>query len=199
MEEEGEVFQNVWYYELLYHLNTGNFATAAELVPEIENGLQLHSNKINKARELAFYYNISVVFFVLEDWRKATQWLLRIINDPKSEHRLDIQRFARILLMLYQWENDLAEQIEYSLRSAKRYLDKRGGPTDFEKLLLDFFRKLYKTEGGTRSMELIEEVLTEVKQYESEGAGVFGLGEVLLWLGARGNGLSLVELAQGGE
>lgn len=144
LDEEAEEFQNVYYMELLHLMNTNALDKAEALVPEIEKGMKTYQAKINKARELAFYHNIAVLFFVQEKNKKALEWVNRIVNDEKSESRMDIQDFARVFQLILYYELDKTDLMEYAWRSAHRYFKQRESTYTFELLILEYLKKLAK-------------------------------------------------------
>lgn len=145
-DEEAEEFQNVYYMELLYLMNTNNLDKAAGLVPEIEKGLKHYRSKINKARELAFYHNIAVLYFVIGEHRKALDWVNRIINDERSETRQDIQDFSRLFQLVLHYELNNVDLLEYSLRSVHRYYKQKESAYRFELLMLQYLKNLIRAD-----------------------------------------------------
>jgi len=95
--EKSSMFQNVSFFELLYYINTFQLDKAVEIIPDIEKNIILYRGLINKAREIAFYYNIVLLYFMLENYKSASKWLNRILYDEKNEVRSDIKRFTWIL------------------------------------------------------------------------------------------------------
>ncbi len=183
MDEEGEVFQDVSLYQILYYLNTGKFTEAVEAIPEIEKGLKLYAAKINKSVELTLYYNISLLFFILEDWKQALRWVNKIIND-KSDSRKDLQFFARILELILQYELGKGELLEYTTRSVYRYLEKEGRLHGFERLMLTYLKKLpfaLDKKALLQSFAKLREEIEKLKNMPDEKAK-YGMDELSLWL-----------------
>jgi len=132
--EEGEVFQNVYFQEHLFYINTGEFEKAEKLLPAIEEGLEKYEAKINKARLLSFQYNIMIMYFLMHKFREALSWTNTILED-KSEIKQDISNTTRILLPIIHFELDHHDLVENLTRSAYRTLTKKHLHTNirFEK------------------------------------------------------------------
>ena len=96
-EEEGEVFQNVYFQEHLFYINNGEFDKALALVPIIEEGLIQYEAKINLARKLAFQFNIMVMYFLMHRFKEALKWSDYLMED-NSEIKQE-QKFITILLL----------------------------------------------------------------------------------------------------
>lgn len=186
LDEEGEVFQDATLYELLYYLNTGKYADALKAIPEIEKGMKLFAAKINKGSELVIYYNIAVLYFILEDWKGAMQWVNKIIDD-KSDSRKDLQHFARILHLLFHYELGKGDMMEYLTRSVYRYLDKEEKLMSFERMMILFLKKLPFTMGEKERMQSFVKLKEDIEKLkDSPGEKVqIGMEEMLIWLKGR--------------
>ena len=134
--EEAETFQNVAFYQLLYYLNTKKLNTALETLTSITQGMDKYQSKINKARELAFYYNISILYFMLDDIDHALLWLSKILNHTKTVRRKDIQRFAEILQLFYHYKLNNFDLLYNLTSSVKRKISRWKKLTAFEELVI---------------------------------------------------------------
>lgn len=186
-DDAAEHFQNVYFYELLYHLNQGNPQQAATLVPQIEAGLAQYREKVNKARALGFRYNIMVIFFVLERWGPALKWLNKIIHDERSEHRQDIQQAARLFLLIIHYERANEDILDHLLRSAYRYFYRRETTGDFERIVLKALKQIYQNPPPAALKRIFSALQTELQGLldRPEGPHPPGLRELNLWLRAR--------------
>ncbi len=103
LDEEGEVFQNVTYLELLQHMNGEHRHKALALVPEIERGLEVYVDKINDARRQTLLMNVAILFFGLGRYAEALDWQIRVM-DHKTPYRPDIKVVAALLAMICHYE-----------------------------------------------------------------------------------------------
>jgi hypothetical protein len=183
LDEEGEVFQDATLYELLYYLNTGKYSVALKAIPEIEKGMKLFEAKINKGSELVIYYNITVLYFILEDWKGAMHWVAKIIED-KSDSRKDLQHFARMLQLLFHYEMGKGDMMDYLTRSVYRYLEKEEKLMSFERMMILFLKKLPFTMGEKERLAAfikLKEEIERLKTTPSEKTTV-GMEEMTIWL-----------------
>jgi hypothetical protein len=186
LDEEGEVFQDATLYELLYYLNTGKYEQALKAIPAIEKGMQVYGPKINKGSELAIYYNICLVYFILEDWKGAMYWVTKIIED-KSDSRKDLQHFARILQLIFYYETGKGDMMEYLTRSVYRYLGKEENLLSFERLMILFLKKLPFAMSEKERIEAyvkLKEEIEVLKNTPGEKTRA-GMEEMLIWLNAK--------------
>jgi hypothetical protein len=141
-EEEAEQFQNIYFIELLYLINTDSFDQVPALEMIIVDGLNKYKTKINKARELLFYYNFFVTYFCLGDWKVALEWINKIINSEKNDHRLDVQALSRLLRPVLYFELGHFDLLEYELIIVERYLRQRKGWYAYEAAVARLLKKL---------------------------------------------------------
>ena len=181
-EEEAEQFQNVFFYEFLYHMNLAQFDAAEALIPEIEKGMKKYKTKINKARELTFYLNISTLLFIKSNFKAAYEWLNKIIQDGKSDSRQDIQHYAKVHQLVLLFELGKYDLLEYTFRSVQRHIKQSEIKLGYEESVLQAIRKLVDVQGNERQpiyskfYEKIEEVKKEKKGLST------GLDVMQLWV-----------------
>lgn len=183
-DQAAEIFSNRAFYQLLYYFNTGEFDAAAEGIEEIEEGLVKFSQKINTARKLTFYYNISLLQFLSDNTREALRWINKIIHDATSELRRDLQQSARLLLLIFHYELGNEDLLEYLFRSAHRYLYKQKNPGEFELLILEFLQRLNKTVDKTAREQAFSGLYEKMKRLKEKPKKSVapGQNEVFLWL-----------------
>lgn len=197
-DDEGEVFQNVAFFELLYLLNSGQFESARDRLPAIEKGLRQFSDKISQARQLAFRYNMMVLYFILEDYSDALRILNTILHDERTEHRIDIQQAARLFLLIFHFELGNYDLLEYLFRSAHRYFYTRGSLGRFERVVLDFMRKTANLPAGPAMHPEFRKVLTELRAISEDNSirTPIGVDEIIFWLRATLEQKPMLELAR---
>ena len=182
--EEAETFQNITFFGLLYFLNTQNFENALHSLAYITKGIRRYQEKMHKSRELAFYYNISILYFMLEDYDNALFWANKILNQTKTDHRKDIQRFSALLQLFYHYELGNYDLLDSLVHSTKRKLNRQFPITEFEELLLRSIKKLIVV---VSEKEMMEEFYQFKKQLEviprkRKDMTILGYDEIQLWL-----------------
>ncbi|BDS12452.1 hypothetical protein [Aureispira anguillae] len=211
-DEKAEQFQNYYFQKLAFHLNQLDFPSILELIPTIEAGLATYKDKINRARRLAFYYNITVAYFISECYEKVIHWLFKIqkiqrINEPRK----DIQQFSRILYLAICYKIQTDEGLKHLLKSAYqeeqnkdffpffkqtatedlenvlRRIDRKNDYVaplhSFEKIVLKYFKILLGIIPGSREEKHIFKMFkTELLALSEEQKKVLGFEEFLLWI-----------------
>lgn len=183
-DEEGEKFQNVYYFKQFYHLNLKEFAQACTLTANIEIGLKKFDPKINKSRRLSLYYNTTVAHFLNGDYQHAADWLNKILAVTRTdEPRKDIQQFARILQLAIYYKLSSNEVLEYMFRSIYRNKTLKQQMHQFEKIVLNYFKKLINIAPQSKEeRKLFEELFQKLTSLENSEKKVLGFQEFCLWL-----------------
>ncbi len=136
------VFINVFVQETLLYTTTGEFEKGKALIQEANENLEKFKSTISKTAELNICYNAGVIYFGMGDYTKAKHWINRILNDTSAIHMAyDIYCFARLLNLVIHFE--LGDQIflEYIVKSAYQFFDKKKRLYKFEELILNFMRR----------------------------------------------------------
>ncbi len=192
-DEEGEVFANIYFYELLYHMNYGELEEAASLVPEIRKGFKRYQNKVTKGREISYYYNITIVYFVLEAYEHALHWLNKIIHDKSSESRQDLQSLTRILQLIFHFELRNYDILDYLFQATYRHLQKRERLYDFEKIFLRNFKKIAFSSAPDELAQSFAIFETELQRSAKEGP-IPGREEIKFWVSSKSKNISMKDL-----
>lgn len=183
-DEAGEQFQNVYFYKQLYYLNLKDLDKAKGLIPEIEKGLKKYSQKINPARKLAFYYNSTITYFLLEEYEFAVDWLNQILSLTRiHEPRKDVQRFARILQLAIYYKLSSHEVLEYLFRSVYRNKKLKAEMHTFEKIVLKYFKKLLGIPASLQAEKALFKLFKdELDSLETKEKNVTGFEEFFIWV-----------------
>lgn len=196
-EEEAEQFQNLAFLKLLYLMNTDGFGQLDELVVEIEAGLRRFKTKINKAREIAFYHNLATAYFLAGNWKCSLEWLNRLVHIDKTDHRQDVQAFARLFRLLLYFELRKHDLLEYEMINVERYLRLHKAWTAHEAMMVRHLKKMLDDGEGEYAGHL-RQFLNQLEQPQTGKTKSLlpGAMEVQLWIRHRLENRSMRELLQ---
>ncbi|MCF8275628.1 MAG: hypothetical protein K9J17_02750 [Flavobacteriales bacterium] len=181
--EEGEVFQNVYFSEHLHYINNGDFEKAEDLVPDIEEGLVKYESKINKARLLSFQFNIMIMYFIMHRFKEAAVWAEKVLDD-KSEIKQGIHVVTRILLPIIHFEMGHHDLVENLTRSAYRYLLSKKRLHSFERLMVNYLKDMplsADSEEFTKKLKAFDLKLQAIFDDPNESV-TYGMEELRLWI-----------------
>jgi hypothetical protein len=190
-EAEAEKFQNISFVQILLMLHTASFQQLPVLSSEIETGLQKYKSKINKARELAFYYNLAVAYFADNNFSLSLSWINRIVQQEKNEHRLDLQHFARIFRLILFYELGKYDLLEYECLNTERYLRGQKVWGIKERNLIKLIEKLPEFT-STEKSEAFRKFLIENEKTGKLNS--FGDQEIEVWINSYLNGFPISQL-----
>lgn len=190
--EEGEVFQNVFFQEHLFYINNGDFEEAEALIPEIEKGLTKYAAKVNKARLLAFQFNIMIMYFLMHKFKEALKWCDTILND-NSEIKQNQRSVVILLLPIIHFELGHVDLVESYTRSAYRFLKAKKRLHDFERLVLKYLQGMPLSQDQVEFKEKLESfnVELEVLMKEPDMKMPLGMEEMSLWVKSKIEGLPM--------
>ncbi|MEL6832824.1 MAG: hypothetical protein AAFP77_07520 [Bacteroidota bacterium] len=195
-DEAAEVFQNVAHLRLLYLMNTFQYQEGRAYVTEIEIGLEKYSSKINNARLISFYCNLSIFFFVLGDLEQADHWVNAIFTSQVSDIREDIQVFIRVLHLVIHYELHNYLLLESIDRSVRRKLRDTNSLSEFELLVLQVIRELQKQNSRTEKRQVAQEYLKKFHSLNDQELAqrIVGLEEISLWIESKSRNKPYLEV-----
>lgn len=142
----------------------GNFARAAELIPQVEAQSQQLGDKIPKEQLILFQYNMAYTYFGNGEYKKALSTLNEVLNDNEQRLRQDIYSFARIFNLIIHFELENYEFLEYVIKSTNRYLSKHDRDYEIENAVIRHIRKLAKSSNNAQRMEILEKMKAETDE-----------------------------------
>lgn len=195
--QAAERFQNRNYYQLLYLLNNFDLSSAMAQIPQIVEGLEEFSTKINGARRLAFFYNFAITYFLGEDFRNAKRWLQRILDGSESENRQDIRQMARIMVVICHYELKDHEMLESLFQSASRHLRRRARLYPAELQIFRHLRSIVYAPGNATRLSEMQAFWDWLQQLQHGKAATrpMAILEISFWLQSKIQGVSIADIA----
>ncbi|MBK6266480.1 hypothetical protein JKA74_15655 [Marivirga sp. S37H4] len=132
----------------------GKFNIGVSLLDRIGEDLGKFIARSDEHSRIILFYKIACLYFGNSQYSEALEWINRVQNDENVELREDIHSFTRILSLIAHYELGNMEVIDYYIRSAYRFLLKKGDLNLFQKYILRFLRKLAS---GFQEEDLIPE------------------------------------------
>jgi hypothetical protein len=146
------LFQYIYTHKINAAFLEGRFTESLQLMPELLEKLVLLQPQLDLHRRLIFYYKIASLYFGSGNYRKAIEYLNKIIQYRDVTLREDIQCFARILNLIAHYEAGRDEMLEYQIRSVYRFLGKMN---EQQQMQVEIFRFL-RTAGHLTPQQLKE-------------------------------------------
>lgn len=152
---ETTIFKNTGLAELGLSHTTGQFSRGVKEVEEITRQLTNYEGKLHKEHELAFFYQFAYIYFGEGQHSKSLSWLNKVLNDNENDLRQDIYSYARLFNLVIHYELGNHDLLEYTIKSTSRYLQKRMRDFPMEKLIIEQFKKLIRTQSVTEKRNIM--------------------------------------------
>ena len=121
-QEQLRVFEKYYQLSLALAVGTGNVELGLQTIQDLEDNFKEVDGKIRKSQELGIYYLSAYFFLMINQPEKALSWINKVLNEPKTELRTDLQTMARILNLVIHYELKNFDLIEYAIKSATRFI-----------------------------------------------------------------------------
>jgi len=133
---------NLYITQLEKHLYACEFERGLELIPEIEQKIELFAN-MNKRKLMVLYYFIAATYFFNGKFDESLDWFNEMINDDNARYSHEKLYFAgRILIIIVHFELGNHFLLEHLIKSTYRELLKVEKPMKTEAILIKFLKKL---------------------------------------------------------
>ncbi len=153
------------------HTENKDYLKAKTLIPDIAILLEEYNDTVEKDYIIILSFNISYVFFYLQDYKQAKFWINKVINSDDANLRGDLHCFARMFNCIIYYELNDYETLPYIIKNTYRFLLKRKSVYKTEQVFIDFFRsitKLQNQDALTSIFESTKNKLVEITKDPNE-------------------------------
>lgn len=158
--------------ELSILASRGEFTTALEIIPVIENGLKLHAGKIPVQKQLYFAYIFAGIHIGLNNFNGGLKWINTILNTPNMDSNEEIVAYTHILNLIVHLELKNDQLLPYALKSTQRFLKTRNRLHAFEQIILQFISG-FKSYQRFDQQEAWEKLYHELQQFRVSNESEF--------------------------
>jgi tetratricopeptide (TPR) repeat protein len=202
-DTSSRIFSEITLSKIKSYLLSARFSEGVNALGAVAEQLKGNEGKLHKEVELRLYYYLAYLYFGAGQFNKALHWLNKVNNDNENDLRQDLYGYARLFNIVIHYELGNSDLLEYTIKSTARYLQKRNRDFEFEKQVLDQFKKLIRTNGANAKREILQEFKDNVQtilQQETSSAASPELSRSLLkyfdftaWIDAKLDGQSFEE------
>lgn len=198
-EEKIRIYEKYYSFLLARAVNSGDFELGLDALEEIEAHFQFIDTKIRKSARLGIFF--LAASFYLQHGRPsdALKWTNLLLNEPKSELRVDIQCMARIVNLIVHFELGNKDLLEYFIKSTTRFLSKKDHLLKFEKAIIHFLNQTLIVLNPAALDDHLHAFKNEMTQlmkdpFEQKAAMTF---DILLWIESQLQKTSMASLIKG--
>lgn len=197
-QEELRVIEKYYRISLALAIETGEITMGLGILKEIQDNIEEFEGKIRKTEELGIYYLAAYFYLSINEPNKALSWVNKLLNEPKTELRTDLQAMARILNLVIHYELGNLDLVHHNVNSSTRFIYKRDRLYNYEKATIKLIRKLADSFGASEREELLKNALNEFNEilkdpFERKAQELFN---AVLWINSRLQKTSMAHLTQ---
>lgn len=151
--------------------NLKNLSTAGSLVEsirELEEKMALYKDKMDNNYEILIYSTVARVLAYKGNFAEASVYLNRLLNHPGIFIRKDVELYSKLINIIVHYELKNFDYLEYLIKSIYRYLLKRDNLYRFEKLIINFFRRLTQITNDDELLESFEIIKGEILELKKD-------------------------------
>ncbi len=173
-----DLYYNVLLLEGFILMDTGHYTKALPLIAELKKQVESPASAVNTTLKMDIYYQQTVFWFFIGDFRQAHSWISRLLQDEEApKENPSRYRFARLMQLIILFEQGETEQVENLLPAAKKFLKRKGGTNKIEEALLVFFsqyarNKAIHSSDQRESFADLKKKLVQISKDKNEAASL---------------------------
>jgi hypothetical protein len=117
------------------------------------------------------HFLLASAFLSVGKPRPALHWINKVLDECRSEVRVDLQCDARLLNMLIHFDLGNYSVVESEYQSTKRFLEKNGHLSDFERLILRGTKALAIHAGGPKYKDIQQSWIQRYERWMASDDG----------------------------
>jgi hypothetical protein len=193
---QNAIFNTAPSYELAVYVTIADVKKAIALIPEIEEGIEQFKSLMNEQHYSVWCFNVSLTYFLNEDYKSALKWLNYIINETVDRIRTDFTLSVTIFRLIIHYELQNESFYPYLLRSSYRRISKLHFNPRILATLVSGLKILFNATDKKKieqALKQIREDLTPLLSY-SDFRGWLNYFDITQWLDSKINRVSFAEI-----
>ncbi|MFC6998967.1 hypothetical protein [Rufibacter roseus] len=153
------LFLYIYTNKINAYFLSGNFTEGLAVIPGVLKNLEGFQAQLDPHRMLVFYYKIASLYFGSGDFKKAIEYLNKVIHHRNTSLREDLQCFARILNLIAHYEAGYDDDtLDYQIRTVYHFLGKMDNQQQMQVEIFKFLRR-----AGTIAPNKVRDAFVELK------------------------------------
>jgi len=177
-------------------IGSGDIAKGMQILEQMTFDIREMRGKLNRGLEFHLYYYAAYFWQMAGEPSRALPWINLLLNRPRSEVRIDLQCFARLLNLVIHYDLGNKDLVEHECKSAYRFIHKRNRLYEVERRVLRFMQRAASVSGEAEEkiafQELRDDLLNLTKNpFELKALNCF---EFLDWTESHLKGKTMASL-----
>ncbi len=180
--EDDKIRINRQYYSNKFKLCilSGNFEEGIKALSTLRRSISdEHWHIFNND---SFLFQYFYLYFGIEDYETALDYLNEWTNLPKHSERQDMQVVARILLLIVHYELDNTMLLSSLIRSSRRFLNLKQKSAILEKFFLPAFSDIIKAPSPTQRKSIFQKLLNDIEAHATKSNPLFNIFDFKAWV-----------------
>ncbi|MFN8396014.1 MAG: hypothetical protein U0176_15360 [Bacteroidia bacterium] len=186
-EEEIRIFEKYFHFKIGTCVDRKDEYQGRKVIAEFESEYPQREGIISKNIELGIFYLVGYFYLVIGEPSRSLDWINRILNEPRTELRTDMQAIARIMNLLIHYQLGNWDYLEYEMKSVARFLSNRDSLFQYERTVLKYLRLLSNLAPSANRTSILNEFKEEVKRVTTNefDKQVLYLFDIFTWIDAQ--------------
>lgn len=176
-------------------LYLGEPERAVELVPEIEEELSALEGRMPLPHSMWLYTLMAYAHTMVGKPKAALTWVNKMLQEQRTEVRLDLQCDARLLNMMIHYDLGNYSLVESEYQNTRRLMDKYQQLTEFERLALRALKALASHADSPSAPDTLRMWVERLEAFEAhEPRGLPRRIEFTAWVKSKLLGSTMAEV-----
>jgi hypothetical protein len=162
--QRDQLFQLGWNIEFNIYLNSCDFDEALKATERFVSLKKQQDIKMSGIFDLITRYQVASIYFVNKEYGEALTWVNSIINSHLLKAREDFACWTRMLDLVVHFELHNYDLLEYKIKSAKNFIEKKGKIYQVEELFFSYMNKLIHQENSEEQKKIFARFKTDLEQ-----------------------------------
>ena len=185
-------------YELAVYVAVADVKKAQGVLPEIESGIENYKPLMNEQIFSVWCFNVSLVYFLAEEYRSSLKWLNNIINETFDRLRTDFTLSIIIFRFILHYELQNESLYPYLLRSSYRSISKLHFNPVIINPLLSGIKILFDATDKKKIAKSLKQIREDLSKLQSnkDFRGLMNYFDVNQWLDSKIRNVSFAQVVQ---
>lgn len=148
--------------------------------------------------EMLLSYLMAYYYLVVGEASRGLRWVNLLVNSPRSEHRIYLQAFARLLMLMIHFDLGNYMVVENILPNVQRFLEKHDRLQPYEEAVLRSIRAMTRQADTPQLEEVIHGSIREFKSLAKDKfeKRAMSMLDFLQWLQSKAEGSTIATIRQ---
>ncbi len=185
-------------YELAVYVAIADVKNARKILPDIETGIENFKPLMNEQHYSVWCFNLSIMYFLSEEYKSSLKWLNCIINETFDSLRNDFTLSITIFRLILHYELQNESIYPYLLRSSYRRISKLHFNPIVISPILSGVKILFDATDKKKIEKSLKQIKLELTALKSnkDFIGLMNFFDVTQWLDSKIKNMTLAQIVQ---